>query len=189
MLSSMPRLVAFFDGPTQVFCAVLYAVWMVYADGSRSSSPFKVGITKDKDFIPGKHMFVSNIVSARACVTPLKIGLTIPRSKMSRLVLALWLRYKVAKVFPEPVGSISTLGDSTCVISANDKMLSPSTPSCTPEYLSVSVLGTQQPSLQLLRRLNTSNLPTTLLIYAQEGTVSSQSVGPGHCGNKGQNGF
>ena len=44
-----------------------------------------------------------------------------PRSEMSGLVLASRLQYKVAKVFPEPVGSISTLGDSTCVISAIDK--------------------------------------------------------------------
>ena len=52
---------------------------------------------------------------------PLKIGLTIPRSKMSRLVLALRLQYKVAKVFAEQVGLVSTMGDITCVISAMDK--------------------------------------------------------------------
>ena len=66
-------------------------------------------------------MFVSNIVSAKACVTPLKIRLTIPRSEMSGLVLALRLQYKVANVFPEKVGLVSTLGDSTCVISAMEK--------------------------------------------------------------------
>ena len=66
-------------------------------------------------------MFVSNTVSAKARVMPLKIGLTIPRSEMSRFVLASRLQYKVAKVFSEPVGSISTLGDSTCVISTMDK--------------------------------------------------------------------
>ena len=37
------------------------------------------------------------------------------------LVLDSWLQYKVAKIFPEQVGSVSTLGDSTCVISAMDK--------------------------------------------------------------------
>ena len=75
--AKLPRLVAFFDGSTQAFCAVLYAVWMVNADGSRSTSPLKVGCTKDEDFIKGKHMFIWNIVSAKAHVTPLKIRLTI----------------------------------------------------------------------------------------------------------------
>ena len=51
-------------------------------------------------------MVISNIVSAKACVMPLKIVLTIPRSEMSRLVLAWRLQYKVAMVFPEQVGSV-----------------------------------------------------------------------------------
>ena len=34
--TKLPRLVAFFDRSTQAFCVVLYGVWMVNADGSRS---------------------------------------------------------------------------------------------------------------------------------------------------------
>ena len=102
--AKLPLLVAFFDGSTQAFCAVVYAVWMVNADSSRGDAPLPMGCIKDKDFIKGKHKFISNIISAKAQVTPLKISLTVPRSKMSGLVLATRLQYKDAKFFPEKVG-------------------------------------------------------------------------------------
>ena len=40
---------------------------------------------------------------------------------MSALVLATRLQYKVTQVFPEAVAIVSTIGDSTCVISAMEK--------------------------------------------------------------------
>ena len=36
------------------------------------------GDVYDKDFDPDKHEFVSHILVAKACVTPLKTGLMIP---------------------------------------------------------------------------------------------------------------
>ena len=60
--AKLPRLITFFDGSTQAFCAVLYAVWMVNVDGSRSTALLKVGCTRDEDFIKGKHMFILNML-------------------------------------------------------------------------------------------------------------------------------
>ena len=117
----LPWLVAFFDGSSQAFTAVLYAVWMVNKDGSRGLDELPTGDIKDEDFNPDLHHFTSQIVSTKARVTPLKQGLTIPRAEMSGLVLASRLQYRVSQIFPEKIAVLSTIGDSTCVISAMDK--------------------------------------------------------------------
>ena len=42
---------------------------------------------KDQDYDPEKHEFISYLPATKACVTPLKTGLTIPCSELSRLLL------------------------------------------------------------------------------------------------------
>ena len=74
---------------------VLYVVRMVYKDGTRGKEILPIGDPDDQDYLPHIHEFVSHIVIAKARVTPLKLGLTIPRSEMSTLVLATRLQYKV----------------------------------------------------------------------------------------------
>ena len=98
--------------------AVLYVVWLVFKDRSRGQDTLSIGDPEDQDYLPHIHEFVSHIVSAKARVTPLQLGLTIPQSEMSVLVLATRLQYKVTKVLPESVATVSTIGDSTCIISA-----------------------------------------------------------------------
>ena len=45
------------------------------------------GDAEDRDFNPVIHEFKSNILTAKARVTPLKEGMTVPRSEVSGLVL------------------------------------------------------------------------------------------------------
>ena len=45
------------------------------------------GNLDDRDFDPNLHEFESHILAAKYCVTPLKTSLTIPRSKLSGLLL------------------------------------------------------------------------------------------------------
>ena len=61
--AKLPCLVAFFDGSTQAFCTVVYAVLMVNTESSRSSSPLKVGCTKDEDFIEEVHESLQKLES------------------------------------------------------------------------------------------------------------------------------
>ena len=49
-------------------------------------------------------------------------GLTIPRSELSSLQLLTRLLAKTIKALPDPPSDIYILGDSTCVISAMDKV-------------------------------------------------------------------
>ena len=79
------------------------------------------GDNMDRDFNPQLHKFVSTILTAKAWVTPLKSGLTIPRSEMSGLVLCSRLQKRASHFYSSGFASISTLGDSTCVISMLEK--------------------------------------------------------------------
>ncbi len=74
-----PRLVGFWDGSSQAFSAVIYAVTMVSKIEEIKLDVLPDGDINDKDFNPDKHEFVSHILAAKARVTLLKTGITIPR--------------------------------------------------------------------------------------------------------------
>ena len=79
------------------------------------------GDLEDKDYDPEKHEFTSQLVTAKARVTLLKAGLTIPRSELSGLLLCTRLRSRTESLYSGGFGSVSCLGDSTCIISSLDK--------------------------------------------------------------------
>ena len=79
------------------------------------------GDLEDKDYDPEKHKFISQLVAAKARVTPLKAGLTIPRSELSGLLLCTRLISRTESLYSGGFGSVSCLGDSTCIISSLDK--------------------------------------------------------------------
>ena len=60
-------------------------------------------------------------MTAKAKVAPLD-GLTIPRSELSTLQILTRLLSKTIKALPETPSDVHILGDSTCVISAMDKV-------------------------------------------------------------------
>ena len=117
----LPRLVGFWDGSTQAFSAVLYIIWMCHKDTLLKTSHLQRGDIQDLDFDPNLHVFTSSIICAKARVTPLKTGLTVPRSELNSLVLCSRLQDKISKLYSTSFGSISTIGDSTCVISAMER--------------------------------------------------------------------
>ena len=53
----------------------------------------------DRDYDVSNHFFISKLFSAKAWVTKLKTGLTIPCSKMSVLVLCSRLQARVSKLY------------------------------------------------------------------------------------------
>ena len=75
----------------------------------------------DNDFDPDLHEFKSHILAAKARLTPLKTGLTIPRAEVSGLVLCSRLMSKAVPLYDGGFSTVSCLGDSTCVISALEK--------------------------------------------------------------------
>ena len=79
----------------------------------------------DKDFDPDLHEFKSHILTAKACVTLLKTGLTIPQAEVSGLVLCSRLMSKAVSLYDGGFRSVSCLGISTCVISASEIQLLP----------------------------------------------------------------
>ena len=83
-----PRLVGFWDGSSQAFSAVIYAVTMVSKTEENDQDVLPNGDVDDKDFDPDLHEFESHILAAKARVTPLKTGLTIPCAEVSGLVSA-----------------------------------------------------------------------------------------------------
>ena len=66
-------------------------------------------------------MFESYILATKSCVTPLKTGLTIPRSKLSGLLLCTQLMSSAVTFYNGGFSSASCMGDSTCIISALEK--------------------------------------------------------------------
>ena len=116
-----PRLVGFWDGLSQAFSAVIYAVTMVSKIEENDLEVLPDGDINDEDFDPNLHEFKSHILTAKAHVTPLKTGLTIPRAEVSGLLLCSRLMAKAVSLYDGGFGSASCLGDSTCIISALEK--------------------------------------------------------------------
>ena len=79
------------------------------------------GDAEDRDFNPEIHEFKSNILTAKAKVTPLKEGMTVPRSEVSGLVLCTRLMKKAVSLYDGGFSTASCLEDSMCIISALDK--------------------------------------------------------------------
>ena len=79
------------------------------------------GDINDDNFDPNLHKFKSHILPAKARVTPLKTGLTIPRAEVSGLLLCSRLMAKAVLLYDGGFSSASCLGDSTCIISALEK--------------------------------------------------------------------
>ena len=116
-----PRLVGFWDGSTQAFAGALYVVTMISKLHVNNEENLPDGDEADWDFDPHKHEFVSHILSAKAWITPLKAGLTVPRSEVSGLLLCSRLMARAVSLYSGGFGTTSCLGDSTCIISALDK--------------------------------------------------------------------
>ena len=79
------------------------------------------GDFNNDNFDPNIHQFESHILAAKARVTPLKTGLTIPRLEVSGLLLCSRLMAKAVSLYDGGFSSASCLGDSTCIISALEK--------------------------------------------------------------------
>merc|ERR1712243_93591 len=95
---------------------------MCFKDKSKSvDTNLTNGCSEDSDYDPDIHEFMSYLVTAKAKVTPLD-GLTIPRSELNALQLLTRLLHKTVKTLPETPSEVYILGDSTCVISALDKV-------------------------------------------------------------------
>ena len=105
----------------KVHHAVIYAVDMVSKIKENYQDVLPDGDVDDKDLDPDLHEFKSHILAARAHVTPLKTGLTIPQAEVSGLVLCSRLMSKAVSLYDGGFSSASCLGDSTCVISALEK--------------------------------------------------------------------
>ena len=120
-VAKKPRLVGFWDGSSQVFSAVTYAVTMVSKTKENNQDILPDEDVDDKDFDPNLHEFKSHILAAKARVTPLKTGLTIPRAEVSGLVLCSRLMSKAVPLYDGGFSTVLCLGDSKCVISALEK--------------------------------------------------------------------
>ena len=116
-----PKLVGFWDGTSQAFSAAVYVVSMISKHKENEEESLPEGDLEDKDYNPEEHEFTSQLVAAKARVTPLKTGLTIPRSELSGLLLCTRLLSRTESLYSGGFGSVSCLGDSTCIISSLDK--------------------------------------------------------------------
>ena len=71
---------------------------------------------RDQEYLPDGdidlqlHEFQTCLIAAKARVTPLKAGLTIPRSELSELLLCMRLMARVVKLYSGGFGSVSCLG-------------------------------------------------------------------------------
>ena len=114
-------MVGFWDGSSQAFSAAVYAVTMISKHQETEEENLPEGDLEDRDYNPEDHEFISHLVAAKARVTPLKAGLTIPRSELSGLLLCMRLLSRTESLYSGGFGSVSCLGDSTCIISSLDK--------------------------------------------------------------------
>merc|ERR1712089_3068 len=117
-----PSLVGFFDGSASAMAGAVYIRWMCYKDKTKTlDTSLEKGCPNDSDFDPNIHEFISYLLTAKAKVTPLN-GLTIPRSELTALQILTRLLAKAVKALPDTPSEVHILGDSTCVISALDKV-------------------------------------------------------------------
>ena len=100
---------------------MIYAVDMVSKTKENYQDVLPDGDVDDKDLDPDLHEFKSHILSAKASVTPLNTGLTIPSAEASGLVLCLRLMSKAVSLYDGGFSSVSCLGISTCITSALEK--------------------------------------------------------------------
>ena len=77
--------------------------------------------TRRREFNESLHSFHSGLLSVKARVTTLWTGLMISRSQMSGLDLACRLQWRISKLYSTRLSSISSLGDSLCMISVLKK--------------------------------------------------------------------
>ena len=89
-----PEYIVYFDGSSQAYCCVVYARWRMETGGWKAV-----------------------LMSAKVRVTSQQ-GMTIPRSELSGLVLAVRLTDTIYKAVEEKPRRISIIGDSTCTISS-----------------------------------------------------------------------
>ena len=79
----IPRLVGFWEDSTQAFVAALYIVTIVSKTELQEGTNLPHGDEQDYNFDPDKYELVSNLLTAKARIFPLKSSLTILRSKHS----------------------------------------------------------------------------------------------------------
>merc|ERR1711867_326868 len=109
-------------GSASAMAGAVYIRWMCYKDKTKKLDTSLVnGCPDDSDFDPNIHEFISYLLTSKAKVTPLD-GLTIPRSELIALQILTRLLAKAVKALPDTPSEVHILGDSTCVISALDKV-------------------------------------------------------------------
>ena len=117
-----PSLIGFFDGSSVAMAGVVYIRWMCFKNKDRIiEGPLNKGCSLDTDYNPEIHIFKSALITSKAKVAPMD-GLTIPRSELISLQLLTRLLAKTIKALPKVPSDVHILGDSTCVISAMDKV-------------------------------------------------------------------
>ena len=114
-------MVGFWDGSSQAFSAAIYVVTTVSKTEENNLKVVPDGDINDDNSDPNLHNFESYILAAKAHVTPLKTGLTIPRLEVSGSLLCSRLMAKAVSLYDGGFSSASCLGDSTCIISALEK--------------------------------------------------------------------
>ena len=116
-----PRLVGFWDGSSQAFSGAVYVVTMISKEANYYQEELLDGDLLDNDYNEESHEFEVRLLAAKARVTPLKTGLTIPRAELSGLLVCTRLMARAAAIFPGGFSSVSCIGDSTCIISSLEK--------------------------------------------------------------------
>ena len=94
-----PRLVGFWDGSSQAFSAAVYVVSMISKSEDHEEEVLHDGELDDSDFNADIHQFEVHLLTAKARITPLKTGLTIPRAELSGLLLCSRLLVKAVSLF------------------------------------------------------------------------------------------
>ena len=95
-----PRLVGFWDGSSQAFSGAIYVVSMISKAEDHLEDELQDGDLEDNDYNEDIHQFEVHLLAAKARVTPLKTGLTIPRAELSGLLVCTRLMAKAVSLFP-----------------------------------------------------------------------------------------